>query len=262
MGHWPNARPTRDGLKKKDPTHEIFLAQDRELQQLRARFLAAEPNGALVQPLEGLVRTAIFKPANALVAFLLQAAADRMDGADPPKPGEHFKGRESIQAGGLFGFFPLCRASYDHPGKKQGPYPADDALGLEGGPTPAWARWRCLEGAEEASLQKAEDPWRETGGIHLSARRIQRLVQPVGAAAQQWQAREAWRPEPARQAVPIMEVSGDASGVPRRPAELEGRAGKHSDGSAKTRRANLGCVFTQHQRDEMGHPVRDYDSTT
>ena len=26
--------------------------------------------------------------------------------------------------------------------------------------------------------------------------------------------------------------------------------------------ANLGCVFTQHQRDEKGHPVRDYNSTT
>jgi hypothetical protein len=47
-----------------------------------------------------------------------------------------------------------------------------------------------------------------------------------------------------------------------RKEELEGRAGKQPDGSAKTRMAYLGCVFTQHRRDEQGHPVRDYESTT
>jgi len=57
-------------------------------------------------------------------------------------------------------------------------------------------------------------------------------------------------------------VSGDASGVPMRKEELKGRAGKQADGGAKTRMANLGCVFTQHRVDEKGHPVRDHDSTT
>ena len=41
-----------------------------------ARFEAAEPNGVAVQQMEVLVRTAIYKPANALVGFLLQGAAD------------------------------------------------------------------------------------------------------------------------------------------------------------------------------------------
>ena len=227
-----------------------------------ARFQAAEPTGPLVQQLEVLARTAVFELTNALVAFLLQAAADRIDAAYQPKPGEQFKGRESIQVRGMFGSFPLGRAYYYHPGKNQGHYPADDALGVEGSHTPALARLMCLEGADEASFQKAEDHLRETGGIHISARRIQRLVQPVGAAAQQWQEREALRPEPDSKAVPILYVSGDASGVPMRKEELEGRAGKQPDGSAKTRMANLGCVFTQHQRDEKGRPVRDYDSTT
>jgi hypothetical protein len=47
-----------------------------------------------------------------------------------------------------------------------------------------------------------------------------------------------------------------------RKEELEGRTGKQEDGKAKTRMANLGCVFTQHKRDEKGHPIRDYESTT
>ena len=227
-----------------------------------ARFQAGEPNGVAVQQLEVLVRTAIFKPANALVGFLLQAAADRIDAAYQPKPGQQRKGRESLQVDGIFGSFPLQRDYYYHEGKAQGHSPADAALGLEGGKTPALARLVCLEGADETSYQKAENHLKETGGIQISARQIQRLVQPVGEAAQTWQEREAQKPQPGSKAVPIMYASGDASGVPMRPEELEGRAGKQPDGSAKTRMAYLGCVFTQHKTDEKGHPVRDYDSTT
>jgi hypothetical protein len=120
----------------------------------------------------------------------------------------------------------------------------------------------CFEGAESASYQKAEEHLRDTGGIHMDGRQIQRLVQAVGPAAQQWQEREALLPLPGTQAVPIMYVSGDASGIPMRKEELEGRAGKQADGGAKTRMVNLGCVFTQHQVDEKGHPVRDHNSTT
>jgi hypothetical protein len=227
-----------------------------------ARFADTEPNGVAVQRLEVLVRTAIFKPANALVGFLLQAAADRVDAAYQPKPGQQRKGRESLQVDGVFGTFELQRDYYYHEGKKQGHYPADAALGLEGSSTPALARLICLEGADEASYQKAENHLRETGGIHVSARQIQRLVQPIGKAAQSWQEREAQQPLPGTKAAPIMYASGDASGVPMRKEELEGRTGKQPDGSAKTRMAYLGCVFTQHQRDEKGHPVRDHESTT
>jgi hypothetical protein len=46
------------------------------------------------------------------------------------------------------------------------------------------------------------------------------------------------------------------------PEELMGKRGKQPDGTAKTRQVYLGCVFTQHRRDEKGHPVRDWDSTT
>ncbi len=227
-----------------------------------ARFQAAEPNGVAVQELEGLVRTAIFRPATALVGHLLQGAADRIDAAYQPKPGQQRKGRETLQVDCIFGSFPLERDYYYHEGKKQGHYPADAALGLEQGKTPALTRLVCLEGADETSYQKAENHLLETGGIHFSARQIQRLVRPIGAAAQTWQEREAQRPEAESKAVPIMYLSGDGTGVPMRKEELEGRTGKQPDGRAKTRMAYLGCVFTQHKRDEKGHPIRDHDSTT
>ena len=227
-----------------------------------AGFQTQQPNGLAVQQLEVLVRTAIFKPANALIGVLLQGAADRLDAAYQPQPGFRRKGRAALQVDGIFGSFPLLRDYYYHEGKQQGHYPADAALGLEGDKTPALARLVCLQGADAASYQKAQAHLKETGGINISARQIQRLVQPVGAAAQRWQERAALQPEPASKSVPIMYLSGDATGVPMRQEELEGRAGQQPDGRAKTRMAYLGCVFTQHKTDQEGHPVRDHDSTT
>lgn len=227
-----------------------------------ARFQAAEPTGLAVQELEILVRTAIFKPANAFMGFLLQSAADRIDASYQAKPGEEFKERVPITVQGIFGSFELERDYYYHPGKKTGHYPADAGLGLEKGNTPALARLVCLEGADETSYQKAEDHLREVGGIDFSARQIQRLVQQVGGAAQSWQEREARKPLPESQPVPILYVSADATGVPMRRKELEGRAGKQPDGTARTRSAYLGCVFTQHKCDKKGRPVRDHESTT
>jgi hypothetical protein len=223
------------------------------------RFGAGQPTGIAVQELEVLVRTAVFKSANAMVGWLLQQAADRIDAAYQPKAGQQYKGRVSLQVEGMFGSFPLERDYYHDPAKKAGHYPADAGLGLEGSYTPALARLMCLEGADESSYQKAELHLAETGGIHVQARQIQRLVQPVGSAAQNWQEREAKAGAPA---VPILYVSADGTGVPMRKEELAGRSGKQPDGSAKTRQAYLGCVFTQHKQDEEGHPVRDYESTT
>jgi len=72
-------------------------------------------------------------------------------------------------------------------------------------------------------------------------------------------------PAPPRQAaaaVPVLYVSNDGTGVPMRREELEGVAGKQPDGSAHTREAKLGCVFTQSATDKNGEPVRDADSTS
>src|SRR3974390_483961 len=95
------------------------------------RFQAQEPSGVAVQQLEVLVRTAVFKSANALVGFLLQEAANRIDADCQPKPGQQYKGRVPLQVEGMFGSFPLERDYYSPPTKKQGHSPADAALGLE-----------------------------------------------------------------------------------------------------------------------------------
>lgn len=223
------------------------------------RFSAQGPTGVLVQQLERLIRVAIFQSANELVGFMLQEAVDRIDASYQPKPGQHYKGRVRLDAQGMFGRFVLWRAYYYDPVKKQGHYPADAALGLELGYTPALARLICLEAVDQQSFDKAEEHLRETGGIEVSAQQIQRVVQRIGAAAQQWQGRQT---QPEFCDAPIMYVSGDGTGVPMRLEELIGRKGKQADGSAKTRQVYLGCVFLQHKRDEKGHAIRDHNSTT
>lgn len=249
--------------KKKELPQEFLLAQEAELKQVMSWFQGlCSVDGTAVASLELLVRAAVFKTANQFVGWLLQQAVEAAQAAYQPKAGQQGKGAGKLVVQGIFGTFELIRDYYCGPGKKQGHYPADAALGLEGGYTPALARLMCLEGADESTYLKAERHLLQTGGIHVSARQIQRVVQRVGTDAQQWQERGAQPCECEREVVPVLYASADGTGVPMVPEELVGRQGKQSDGTAKTRQVYLGCVFTQHRVDEKGRPVRDWDSTT
>jgi len=252
------ARTSPTQKKESSPPH-ILLAQEAEIQQLISRFESEELHGDSVAQLEILGRTAVFKSANALVGWLLQKAADRADARYQPKAGQTRKGRETIGVQGIFGRFELERDYYYHAGKDPGHFPAEVALGLEVGYTPALARLLCLEGADEPTHLKAERHWEQTGGIPVSARQMQRVVQRVGGSAQGWQQRPR---QPGPCDAPMLSVSADGTGVPMVAPELKGRRGKQADGTAKTRQVYLGCVFPQHRTDEQGRPVRDDASTT
>jgi len=225
------------------------------------QFLAQPIAGESVLGLEGLIRTALFQTGADVVGYLLQMTADRIDSAYQPQAGETFKEKVPIGVHCLFGSFTLKRDYYYSP-VRGGHYPADDAMGLEDGHTPALVRLACLEGADESGFDKAEKHLLETGGIRMDSRQIHRLVQRVGPTSQAWQQRDYKPGQETQTPVPILYVSADGTGIPMRKKELEGRAGKQADGTAKTRQVYLGCVFTQHRRDEKGRPVRDWESTT
>lgn len=225
-------------------------------------FQARRTQGDAVQELEVLLRAALFKPAAALLGWLLQCAADRIDADYPSKPGWRRMGRKPLNVRGIFGDFTLRRDYYYHSGKREGHFPADAALGLEGGLTPALARLVCLEAADEPSFRKAQDHLSQTGGIEVGDRQIQRLLQRLGPAAQQWQAREVAPAECAPCEASVLYVSADGTGAPMRKEELRDRKGKSEGSPPKTRQAYLGCVFTQHRLDDQGQPLRDHDSTT
>jgi hypothetical protein len=54
----------------------------------------------------------------------------------------------------------------------------------------------------------------------------------------------------------------DGTGLPMRASETTGRAGKGTDGRARTREAKLAALFTQTRTSDDGRPVRDPDSTS
>jgi hypothetical protein len=59
-----------------------------------------------------------------------------------------------------------------------------------------------------------------------------------------------------------MYIEYDGSGVPVMKRETSGRKGKQEDGTAKTREAKLGCIFTQTGVNGDNEPIRDKGSTT
>jgi len=184
----------------------------------------------------------------------LQDQADAIDQDHQPPPGYHRAGRRPRHVQGFFGWSTLERDYYYN--GRQGFAPADQALGLVGCYTPDLAYLLTLAAALEP-FEAAQDLLERFSGIQVAGRQIQRLMVMVGPAARAWR-----RPAPQTQALPVLYISFDGTGVPIVGRELRGRKGKQSDGTAKTREAKLGCVFTQHGRDEQGRPVRDAASTT
>lgn len=124
--------------------------------------------------------------------------------------------------------------------------------------TPAAAKL-AGRGASDDSFAKAGENIEALAGIHMEPRRMQRLVQAVGPVLN----KELYRTRIAESpSVPRMYISADGTGIPLRRAELKGRKGKQSDGSAKTHEVKTGCIFTQHPSENDENPWRDLDSTT
>ena len=178
---------------------------------------------------------------------------------DATQPGEKCTAAVSRQVDSVFGILTLRRNYYHCAQGNSGRYPLDAALGLVEGHTPMLARLITRAGAQ-SGYEAASEDLRVYGGIAVSGRQIHRLLQVTGP---QMQRALAQTPPVALTApIPVLYVSVDGTGAPMVPAALVGRKGKQPDGRAQTREVKLGCVFTQHEQDEEGRPVRDPASTT
>ena len=160
----------------------------------------------------------------------------------------------------LFGPVPLRRNYYYSQAQQHGRAPLDQALGLVAGYSPGVLRMLCRGAARQPFAAAATD-LKAFCGLDVEARQLQRVAQEMGPVVRQ--VMEQLTPfTHASGPIPIMYVAVDGTGVPMVAEELEGRAGKQPDGSAKTREVKLGCVFTQTTLDEEGLPLRDYQSTS
>lgn len=146
-------------------------------------------------------------------------------------------------------------------------YPGDEALDVVGTSRSPGLRRMMARVGSQSTFKDGRDDLRIYAGLDVSAKDVERVAERIGEEIQTWSRRERERMfaedglEPDKD-IPLIYISYDGTGVPMRPEELVGVKGKQPDGTAKTREAKLGCVFTQTALDEKGRPVRDPDSTT
>ena len=119
-----------------------------------------------------------------------------------------------------------------------------------------------------STFKEGRDDLKIYAGIEVSAKDIERVSEGMGQQMELWASQE--RKEimgdsqllRSEKTIPILYISYDGTGVPMIQEGLTGRKGKQADGSAKTREAKLGCVFTQTTTNVQGLPVRDPDATS
>lgn len=148
-------------------------------------------------------------------------------------------------------------------------YPGDRELGIENtSRSPGVQRQVARLGAKEPFGEVARD-MRELAGVRIARKDAERVSEKTGEAIEQWldKQRQALRfQEPPPPEIPktieTLYIEFDGTGIPMVPHEVAGRKGKQDDGSAKTREAKLGCVFTQTGFDDKDRPIRDPASTS
>ena len=149
----------------------------------------------------------------------------------------------------------LQRAYYHCADCGEGFCPRDRELGLEDRSlSPALVR---MVGAVASlvSFQESSLLLEELAGVEVGTKQVERCAESLGEEVARWE-RETVEPDSAPLARTLY-LGMDGTGVPMRAPELQGRAGKQPDGSARTREAKLCTVWSAEKRDEEGRPLRD-----
>jgi len=170
-----------------------------------------------------------------------------------------YHGRHEKTFASALGFLRLERAYYHCARCQRGFCPRDRSLGLTlASLTPGVLRMTA-SAAALVSFQESSGLLRELAGVEVSAKQVERVAEALGAeiAADEQKSVEKTGP-----GAPTLYLGMDGTGVPMRPSEVAGRAGKQADGSAKTREAKLVTVWSAESRDAEGKPRRDPGSIT
>lgn len=168
----------------------------------------------------------------------------------------------------ILGEVPYQRSMYRCPGCGKTRYPGDEELDVAGTTRSPGLRRMMARAGSQSTFKEGREDLKIYAGIAVSTKDVERVAEMIGQDMQLWAkdeqkqviARKTFRPE--AKTIPVMYVCYDGTGVPMTRTELVGRKGKQADGSARTREAKLGCVFTQTTKDEKGLPIRDPGSTS
>jgi len=191
--------------------------------------------------------------------------ADHTDRAGPTVPcarchhPAHYAGRRAKTFESVLGPLRLERAYYHCAACDTGVCPRDAALGLDGTSlSPAVTRMIGAVGAM-VSFAEGHALLHELAGVDVPTTQVERAAEALGRAIADDEHGVITSDPPS---APTMYLGVDGTGIPMRAAALAGRAGKHADGSAKTREVKLVTVWTAEGRDPDGIPVRDRGSVT
>lgn len=206
-------------------------------------------------------RQALRLAARALEQRLNADTSDHAGAELPCSCGEpaQYRGRHEKTFESVLGPLRLERAYYHCAQCQSGFCPRDHALRLElFSLTPGVLR---MTGSTAAlvSFEESSALLHELAGVEVSISQVQRAAEALG---EEIAADERVCVDRMGEVAPTMYLGMDGTGVPMRPAEVAGRAGKQPDGSAKTREAKVVTVWTAESRDEKGTPVRDPGSIT
>jgi len=214
------------------------------------------------------VETAVRRHAFRVAAKVWQARlnADHGDHSAPTLPCTcggvaRYTGRREKTFTTALGEMTLSRAYYHCATCGHGWCPRDLSLGLaESSLSPAVTRMVGLV-ASAGSFEWSSKLLAELAGVEVVDRQVEREAEALG---REIDADERAEVEPAapEEVAPTLYVGLDGSGIPVRKEEVEGRAGKQPDGTAKTREAKTCVVWSAEGRDAKGRPVRDPGSAT
>ncbi|MCL2768424.1 MAG: ISKra4 family transposase [Synergistaceae bacterium] len=147
--------------------------------------------------------------------------------------------------------------------------PKDELLDIENTSFTPGVRRVVSQLAACDSFERSSETLEEVCGIYVCSKDTERIAEAVGAAIESNNVKQIEEvfsltetKRPTALPVPIMYIEYDGTGVPVMKRETSGRKGKQEDGTAKTREAKLGCIFTQTGLNDKGEPVRDKNSTT
>lgn len=162
----------------------------------------------------------------------------------------------------------ITRPWYLCPHCHRGQCPGDRELDVENTEfSPGVRRMQALVG-QAAPFDHGREQMEMLAGLEVTTKSVERVAESIGADIARRDQQQIDRavqldlPIVLGEAIPILYVQMDGTGVPVVKKETEGRKGKLDGLPAHTREVKLGCVFTQTGWDKQGFAIRDPGSTT
>jgi hypothetical protein len=233
---------------------------------------AERASGVDLEALESAIRTAVHAAGAQVLEYLLtDVGVGRRNAVVRCRCGAVMDSRgvkgKSVQT--LLGWVRFSRSAYQCPACGRTRYPGDEELDVVKTRYSPGIRRLVSDVACDVPFKRVSRHVRSGAGLSISRKDCERIAEGVGEDMARWVAHERDRlrsaeppPPGTPKTIETLYIEFDGTGVPMVPHEVAGRKGKQEDGSAKTREAKLGCVFTQTLFDEDNRPIRDPASTS